>query len=353
MICDNLDIGKVKDYLNTEGKRILVYHRDADGVCSASLLLKFFPDFEAIPREGPIIDSKFMKEITGMNPGMLLFLDIPIDQEWKKVKKIRDSVPGIKIMVLDHHLMEKDLNKLGMLHINPRFDAPDIYCPASYCIYKLFKKMGLDVEPFIWISVIGIIGDYGFEDCGDVLQECVKRYPEFNHGKDIKKNGLATAAEMISAAITLKGGEGAKLGLEALVKSEKIEDFYHSRTFRRYREIVQREIERITKDFEVNKEIFGKEKVIFYQISSKLNITSIMATVFTERYEDYAIIVRKHSDQGWKISLRCQKGWVNVGDLAKDCSKGIGSGGGHPKSAGALVKDWDKFKSRVLEYVKK
>ncbi len=353
MLFEKLDLERIREYLSLEGRKILVYHRDADGVSSASMVLKFFPDFEPMPREGPILDRKFMKEIEEKGPDVLVFLDIPIDQEWEKIRSLKESSEGMRIMIIDHHIIERDMNPDGVLHINPRFEVPGIYCPASYCIYRIFRSMGLDVEPFVWIAVIGIIGDYGFEDCGDVLEECAERYPQFMEGEDFRKNKLATAAEMISAAITLKGPKGAGKGLEALARSEEFSDFYDSRVFRGYRETVNREIERITEDFEENKDILEEDKVIFYEIKSKLNITSIMATVFTERYEDYVVITRKNSAQGWKVSLRCQKGWTNVGDLAKSCSKGIGSGGGHPKSAGALVRDWDEFRKRVLEFVRK
>ena len=57
--------------------------------------------------------------------------------------------------------------------------------------------------------------------------------------------------------------------------------------------------------------------------------------------------------EGYKISLRCQSKTVNVSALAKKCSKGIGSGGGHEQAAGALVSDFDKFRKRAIREIKK
>jgi single-stranded DNA-specific DHH superfamily exonuclease len=354
MFYEKLDCGKVKSLLEETGRKILVYHRDADGVCSASLVLKFFPDFETITREGPIIDDKFFKELEEKKPDVLVFLDIPVDQEWKKLKKLMAIIPETKMMIIDHHIVEKDMNDAGIIHVNPRFCDKNLYCPASYVVYKIFRKLGMDVEKYVWISVIGVIGDYGFEDCEDVLKECIRIYPQFMKVVEMKGgNGLGKAAEMISAAITLKGSVGAEKSLKHLVKYETVEDLYKSESFRKWHVIVQKEIKSIMKDFAEKKEYHEDKKLVLYEIKSRLNITSVIATAITEIHKDDVVIIRKGSPMGWKISLRCQNGKVNVGDLAKYASKKIGSGGGHPKSAGSLVNSWEEFKKRAFEFLEK
>lgn len=353
MFYESLEYGKIGEMLEAKGKKILVYHRDADGVCSASLVMKFFGGFETVTREGPIIDDSFLKELTNRRPEILVFVDIPADQEWKKLERLKKSLPDLRVMIIDHHIVEKDMNPSGVVHVNPRMEDPGIYCPASYVVYRMLKKMGLKARPYVWISVIGIIGDYGFEDCGDVLQECAETYPSFMDVLDLRKgNGLSKAAEMISSAITLKGSKGAELSLECIVRCETLGDMKKCSNFLKWHGIVQEEIGNIMDDFEKNKELFPEKKLVIYQIRSKLNITSVIATAVAERHPEETIIIRKESNGGWKISMRNQKGDVNVGDLAKFSSKGIGSGGGHPKSAGAFVNDWDIFKERTMEFLK-
>lgn len=344
-VINPVDLERVKEWLGHGGKKVLVYHRDADGVCSAALLMKFFRDFEGIPREGPVIDDAFYRELVSKRPDLLVFMDIPADQEWKKLLKMSRQIPELRLMIIDHHVIEKDLNSGNAIHINPRFLKRDYYIPASCVIYELLRKIGYDVKPYLWISLTGIIGDYGMKDCKWMFREQAKS------GKATHSQ-LFRASEIVSSAITLKGIKGAKKALDLLIKSEDFKDFRGSEDLKRWNTIVQKEVKRIVRDFERNKEVFGKERLIFYEIKSKMNITSIIATITAEKHPDDIVIIRKKAKDFWKISLRYQAGKVSVGDLAKSATKGIGSGGGHIKSAGAIANSWEKFRKRVFRYLK-
>lgn len=169
-------LAKIGKFLKTPGKKLLFYHHDADGVCSAALLLKFFPGFESMPREGPRLEESFPEYVVKKKPGLLVFLDIPIDQEWKLVREIQKKIPGLRIMIIDHHILEKDLNSSKTVHYNPRFKK-DIYLPAAYLVYKILEGLGKGVKPSKWIAGMGIIGDYGFRECSDFLKTLEKEKP--------------------------------------------------------------------------------------------------------------------------------------------------------------------------------
>ncbi|MEE9323404.1 MAG: DHH family phosphoesterase [Candidatus Aenigmarchaeota archaeon] len=344
-VMNEVDLKKVEGWLGESGKKILVYHRDADGVCSAVILMKFFPEFASIPREGPIIDKKFFRRIVSEKPKVLVFLDIPVDQEWKKVLEFGKELPDLKILIIDHHVLEKDMNSGRIIHINPRFVKSGLYIPTSCVVYEMFRKMEYDVKPCCWISLTGIIGDYGVRDCGWMFKEYAKT-------GEIPYHKLVKASRIISSAITLKGLNGCEKAFHILLESEGYEDFESSGELRKWNTIVQREVKSIVNDFEKRKEVFEKERLILYEIKSKMNITSIIATVTAERHPNEIVIIRKKSGDFWKISLRYQAGKVSVGDLAKSASKGIGSGGGHIKSAGALANNWEEFRKRVFGYLK-
>ena len=86
-------------------KKVLIYHRDADGIASSALLLKFFPDFEAIPRKGPKMDDNFLKSIEKKDPFLIVILDIPADQEYKSMKRLASKLPSCRFVVIDHHII--------------------------------------------------------------------------------------------------------------------------------------------------------------------------------------------------------------------------------------------------------
>jgi single-stranded DNA-specific DHH superfamily exonuclease len=74
------EMRKFQRFLETRGKRIVFYHTDADGVCSAALLLRNFPDLEYAPLEGPVLGKALLQGLKEAQPSLLIFLD-PLPQE--------------------------------------------------------------------------------------------------------------------------------------------------------------------------------------------------------------------------------------------------------------------------------
>jgi single-stranded DNA-specific DHH superfamily exonuclease len=204
----------------------------------------------------------------------------------------------------------------------------DAYIPTSYVVYKILEKMKCDVKPYKWIACAGIIGDYG---------KCMMEREIMKHGKRV--------SDLITSAIVLKSVKGSEKAKKLLIRSETPYDFSTSE-LEKWHKIFVKEKNRIIADFETKKEIYGD--FIFYEIKSRMNLTSTISSVISERYPRNVIIIRKKSGDFWKISLRCQSGKLNVGEIARKASEGIGSGGGHEKSSGAVVNDWETFKKRVL-----
>lgn len=332
------EIEKLRDFLDIRGKKVLFYHRDCDGVCAAALWLRFFSDFEARPREGPGMDNRFVRYVIDQDPDLLVFLDMPVDQEWKRIGKILDSLPDVRILVIDHHIVEKDLNAGRVLHINPKF-RHDIYLPAAFLVYRVLEKLGEDVGEVKWIAALGVVGDYGFEDCRDFLDKA-----------GIKN--LNKGVEFISAAITLKGLKGANLVLKILLASDSYREFLKTKTLGLWKKYVEKEFRDVIGNFRKEKEEHRDANLVIYTIKSRLNFTSVVATHLSDKLPDKVILIGKKGKDMWKLSVRNQSGKVNVGDLVKKCVKGIGSGGGHKKAAGGIVKDWEKFKRRILEGLK-
>lgn len=350
IIRDEKELERLEGFLKTPGKRLLFYHRDADGICAAALLLKFFGDFERTARQGPRIEKEFVKYLVEKKPDLLVFLDLPVDQEEEKVKEILEKLPKTRIVIIDHHIYEKDMNSERIIHINPRF-FEDAYLATSYVVFKLMDSLGKDAAPFVWIAGIGIIGDYDLKDCGDVLKLCEKNYPG-SIGKDPLRSKLGYASELICSAVTIKGSEGAEKVLKTLLESERYGKFLESKRLKNWHREVKEEIRRVIKDAYRSREIHPKLDLHIYTIRTRMSLTSAVSTYFAEKFPDKTIIIRKRSEGEWKLSFRNQSGRVNVGQLAKKCVQGIGTGGGHKKAAGAIFSDWDKFRECLLEELK-
>ncbi|MFH1364920.1 MAG: DHHA1 domain-containing protein [Candidatus Aenigmatarchaeota archaeon] len=352
------DLKKIKESLETDGTKMMFYHADADGVCSGVLLARYFDGFEYQSRKGPSMDNKFTNYLIEKKPDVLVFLDMPVDQEWKQLNKLIRELPKLKIIVIDHHIYEKNMNSRNIIHINPKIQE-DVYIPVSYLIYKMIELFGMNVKEDIWISSIGIIGDYGIE-CTDVLDETRKKYPKLL-GKDIFKSMLAEGAEMINSAATMRGYKGLDEVFKSLLKAHSFADFGETTKFRKWRDDVNKEVDSLLKTFEKEKkkkdsklaEIHQDLKLIFYLLETEMSVSSTVSTLFTKKYHDEVILIIRKIEDGYKISSRCQSGRVDVAALMRKATKGIGGGGGHAKAAGAFTTDLGIFKSRVVRELKK
>ena len=338
----------IEGFLGGEGRKLLFYHQDGDGVCSAALAMKAFPSLEPHVREGPQIDGQFIKWLSAQDPKVLFFLDLPVDQEWKKILALKEKLKGLKIIVIDHHVIEKDLNKKGIVHYNPRFDQSDIYQPTAYLVYRLFRDKQ-DIKKSIWVAAMGTISDHAFEDTKDVLDECGKQYPGMLEG--LQDSRIGEAAKLVSAAITLHGTKGAKLVLKALADSKDFYAFAADPKLNDMRNIVNVEIDRVMRDFEKHKEEDRMLGTVSCEIESRMNIISLIASILARRYPRLIIILRKRSRKGWKVSARWQEARYNLGEAIKHAASGIGLGGGHEKAAGAQVSDWKLFWSRLKKEI--
>lgn len=344
--------------LKKKGKKTLFYHQDGDGVSSAALVLKFFSGFHTGVRENPQIENGFVERIVKNHPDVLLFLDLSVDQEWKQMKKIGNHVDG-DIVVIDHHIPERDLKDEGMVHINPRFERKEVYIPTSYIIYReLMKEFGQSSEKkrrkrlqdYMWLASVGVVSDYAFRECRDFLLECKQKHPELIQTEiteEIFQSELGKICQLISSAITLQGPKGAEFCLETMVESEKWRSFRENRKLNLWNQKVGNEINRLEREFEEKRRI--QKNVLIFEVESELNVTSMLASILARKNPDHVILLRKRSKDGWKVSIRSQKSGRDLGELVKQSAKGMGMGGGHERAAGAFIRDWEKFKERFLE----
>ena len=349
-ILEAKQLARLKKELETKGKKVVLYHRDADGIPSVALLKRFYPGFESIPREGPKLENKTVKELIRKKPELIVFLDLPVDEEWKKIAELEKET---RIIVIDHHQILKDMNTGRTLHINPKFHQ-EAYLPTGYLIYRLLEKLlpakQKELRRLAWIAGVAVIGDHAYEECTDLLQECAKLDKGLVN-KDVQKSKLFLGACLLSGAVTCAGLKGAETAVDFLLKAERFEEMEKNKQLREWKERADTEFQKIVDGFEKRAEMHPEINLIFYEIASPLNMASVTASTFSEKYPNHVVIIYKKSGDGYKVSSRCQSGRVNVGEMMKTCAAGIGLGGGHAKAAGGFVHDWNEFETRVLDFL--
>ncbi len=329
---DKREMDKIKKFLSSIKNCTLVYHGDSDGVCSAALLSKFLKDKIKIssPNDshGIYITEELIDEINNYDKN--IFVDLAVNQwDFKKLNS--------EVLVIDHHSTKKDLNKeKNFIHINPRLKDPKCYIPASLLVYEILKKIDKKIEKYAWIAAVGTIGDKG--DLSEIKFE--EKYED-----------LKFLSDVIEANKGVKGKKGIEKAYEIFSKAETPEDVMDSNLINNYKKF-EKALNDTLIDFRYHSQYFEKKDAYIYKIYNKYKITSTLATVLSEKKEDSAFFIYKR-DKVLSMSARCQTSRINLAELMEKLSRGLGSGGGHPPAAAAVIpiENADKFMERLKNYL--
>lgn len=347
----NSAIGFIKKIKPTDGV-VIIFHNDGDGICAASILLKLF---EKLGLRHPYIisqpmptDKNMLKRIQTSVPDKIIFLDLAIDQQQPVLKKVR----GIcDVLIIDHHVIFKNMNNGNIVHLNPRLKNKNIYQSASYVTYKLCSEIA-DMADYLWMACVGAIADYDLNDSKDIIEDAEKKYPEiFRCHEKPYDTYFGRIGDMLAAAKGTKALTCEQM-VETIKKCEKYDDVEHQKNsgkmIEAYRNM-QNEIMHVMDDFEANAERI--KSLIMYQIKSKYNLGSVISTKVAEKYPEKIVIIYERSNSKIKISGRSQKG-MKVGRLLQKAAKDLqASAGGHDAAAGATLqeKDFEKFKENLIK----
>jgi single-stranded DNA-specific DHH superfamily exonuclease len=327
--------------LTPDDKVALIYHMDMDGVCSAALIRRGLKVLsEKLGGEIKISKSivSTYKKLEGILETVgdfdkIIIVDIGVD---KGIETGKDT------LWIDHHLIKSDLNSESLVFINPRFENEEIYQPASYVVYKLLSRI-VDLKPYGWVAAIGIVSDWGYADCRDVLDDWVK----VKNKDELYQTDIGQTGELLLGASYIMGIDRI---LEFLTDAVSREDIINNQ------EIVNayKEYDGVFKDgkkqFWENAETFGNVVISFIEPKIRRLSSPIINRVSFENPDKIVFLIESVGDE-YKISARYQHANVDkkihLGELMERCA----GGGGHRAAAGGSVKpeNIERFKKCVLD----
>jgi single-stranded DNA-specific DHH superfamily exonuclease len=333
---------------------ITIFHNDSDGIASCALFNSFLN--KKIGRSSDFIISQPMpptktlvQRVKLSIPTKIIFLDLAIDQEKRIIKNLERIC---EILVIDHHQISNDINSKKTTHYNPLFNN-NVYQSASYLTYKLCSKIS-DMSKYLWISLIGIAGDYNIKDSIDIISEGRKLYEKYFGKEDnISQAFFNSSFKRVSDIITsLKAyGIPCERIVKALETAEAIEEIENNREFLNYHEKVQKEIDAMM--IKIKSEIKEVGEIIFYEMKAGYNLRSVIATKLSELYPKKIVFVWDVVRNNVKFSVRNQNGNIDVEKVLKEASKDFKTAitGGHKLAAAGSIKkdDFDLFKEKIVE----
>lgn len=329
-----------KEFLNDikpEEKVVLIYHHDIDGVCSATIATKAMERLgKKFHKKIPTDYIKIKKDVKNLEGAdKIIILDIGTKEDFADFLKK-------PTLIIDHHQVKFDLNSEKIILINPLFDNPEIYQPATYLSYKFFSEI-VDLEDLIWIVVLGITGDYTYDDCKDVVDRMIK----VKDRDELQESRFGKVMKLLNGASYDLGMRKILEILLSVIKIEEIEDNQELKeAFAKY-EVA---FEEGKTQFWKNSETFGD--VVFSPIKPKYErLGSSIINEESKKNPDKILFLFEDLGDIFDIDARFQTGKLHLGKLLSR----VCGGGGHRRAAGGHIKkdELEATKKKILEELEK
>jgi len=239
-------------------------------------------------------------------------------------------------------------------------------------VYKILNKF-FPSEKVAWIAGIGITEDHRVSLCKDLFEKVKKETPELLKVRKIDQESLEKSffgelCDMVRSGRMLKGVEGAKTAVLALVECKDRPDKFvngltqHSLALRRFYDKVAYGTQNYMRDVEKDGKFYRKQKVIIYeQPHVKLRgLTSFIADKIRQKYPDWIayVINKEYGGKKSKISIRLEQERrdEDLVSIVENIKKKIPSvkGGGHRSAIGVILglDDAHEFEKEFLNSIK-
>jgi single-stranded DNA-specific DHH superfamily exonuclease len=337
------DFLRFLDSIGKKDKVAILTHNDLDGVASAIFLEEILKKKGLEKNLKMIRFLEYKKEVLeGITPELkekditkILISDINIDNlnlgDFEALRK------DFSVFLIDHHPAGELKDKSNIIK------AKTGYCAALICYY-----LGggiIDSEKWKWLRDAAVIADASYKD-PDVFRMLKKEHPKITE-KNIYDSKPGLLSGQVSYALVYY-----KDGIEKIYELIKKRDF---KDLKEACEKVKQSIEETIEKFKENAEFYPERNLYFYYYNPKFNITSIVATMVSNKnpVATFIFVSDSKNEPGFvKVNARNQDCKEDMNWLMKKGVEGLenASGGGHVPAAAArfMKKDLEKFKKNIL-----
>jgi single-stranded DNA-specific DHH superfamily exonuclease len=330
------------EFLKDPAERtVLIHHKDADGICSASVMLKALESMGQMPSNVVASSNEEVEHMFKVMEGFdrIIVLDIDISY----LKEMLDASEK-RILLIDHHPPRHDINSDSIVYVNPRLAEPGAYQPASYLVWKMFCNHS-DLGDVEWLAALGTIADLGFEDCMDLIS----KFTDVKEKYDLAKTQYWKYAEMLDACITENGFEKT---LYVIRRMKSFEEFAADNEVKSAFEKFSESYGRLEEEFWKNAKDISDINLIISEFSSEDRaMSSLLATNIALENPSKIIILMRRVGEMYAVNARYEGEAVDLGRIMQISSDGLNGGGGHANAAGATIKAKNSqiFKERLIK----
>jgi single-stranded DNA-specific DHH superfamily exonuclease len=339
----------IRFFKEIKGEFAIVFGHDCDSISSASIIYKLGKKIGLNPNlvislHNFEVDEKTVKKL--QNFENIVIVDIGDTPE----ERINNLATSKRILLIDHHLPKN----YKCLYVNPRIYNKNVYMPASYISWLIYREFFEDKE-IQWIAALGTLGDFGAKNNKDLFISLRKNYNKLIGNLRIddrelfEKSLIGKIAKMVDSFRILGGVKGVEYVTNLIANSKSYDDLLKDKKVERVYKKVERIFEDEIKKMKKNKIEIGE--FVIYEIKSKINLKSSLASYLPKIFTDKIIFVAQKSKEGYyEVSVRRGiKRKVNLTKVVEEVSKNIrAKGGGHPTASGMRVDDLKE----LIEFLK-
>lgn len=385
-------ITEIREHLERAQNPIFFFDNDPDGLCSFLLLRRYIGRGKGVAIKGaPELTVDYFKRVEELEADYIFVLDKALGTS-EFFEKARER--NIPVVWIDHHEVDMNIpefvdyynpsrkqaiNVPPIASLNPTPDLARFCCealsrnrslppestklkgsafnkgeenfPTSYLCYQVSQK-----KDDLWIAVVGCIADAYIPD---FYPEFKEKYPDLavEEGRPLEiyygGSKLGEIARMLNFGLKDRTTNVVNM-LKFLTKVQSPYEIFeeNSKTY-----AMQKRFEELNKRYKKLLEKASEEDfvegILFFKYGGDLSISADLANGLRHKFPDKLIIVGYVSGAKINISGRGK----SVRDIVVEIVGGLenATGGGHEKAVGAKIKteDWDKFKERFLELVRK
>lgn len=348
--------------LKPEDKIALLFHSDADGVCSGVILAK---TIEILTKNKPVlyfsqgleyaISEKTVELVKNSNCNKFMVVDMAVDTSETSINNIKKIEAFAEILVLDHHELTADLNSekitfVKVVMLNKKIEGTNY--PASKLAYDLCNNF-TNIKSCDWISCVGLIGDRCFNDWKDFVNATLTKY-NLRITETGPENTFGKIGALISAAKTFNINN-LNLCFDVIYNASSPRDVINSE-LKKFKAEIDSEMNKYIEGFKTIKDENG---LYIYEIKPKFPLHSPLSTILSMdqmKPDETLVIIADNGGNFYNISARRQDGKSNMSEFLKSACRDIpGSyAGGHIPAAGGTIlrKDMAKFKSKLMQLFK-
>jgi len=335
---------EIREHLNKSQNPLFFFDNDVDGLCSFLILQRYCEKGKGVAiKSFPDLTVDYFRKVQELNADYIFVLDKPLISKefFEEAEKF-----NIPIVWIDHHDIYTE-NPDFVSYYNPSINKSES-SPTTYLCYQVSEK-----KDDLWIAVVGSISDRFMPD---FYSKFKKKYPDLSTdsedafevrfksqiGKIIQIFSFALKDRTTNVVKMLKFLMKAKTPYEVLEESN--ENYTMHQRFDQINSKYQKLIEKAEK-------IKDSEKLLFFQYSGDLSISSDLANELCYKFPDKIIVVVYLSGIKVNISVRGK----NARDIVLKAIEGFqdSTGGGHEVAVGAKIRteDLEEFRIRIEKAV--